>query len=256
MASKSHSDPTSEIDVSILIGVHNRVELTRACLMAVEVIVTDDCSSDGTGAFLASLGDRVRIISNEVRQGFGANMNRAAVEARGEYLCLLNNDTYVTTGWLIKLLNAARGDPAVGVVGNFHITPGTGKINHAGMVFDEDCRVLHLYRGMKADYPPARVTREFQMVTAACWLVPRALFLELNGFDPIFKNGCEDTDFCLRAREHGRKILYVGDSVIYHHGASSPGRMDHEDPNLSYFHRKWHGKIRPDVEDYLRRDRT
>ncbi len=265
MQSKMHPDPTYEIDVSILIAAHNRVELTRDCLdsvfahadpgIAMEIIVTDDCSSDGTDAFLASVGGRVRIISNAVRRCFGESMNRAALESRGKYLCLLNNDTLVTPGWLIKLLDAARADPAVGVVGNLHVTPATGRINHAGMVFDQECHALHLYRDLDAAYPPAHVTREFQMVTGACWLVPRALFLELNGFDLVFKNGCEDADFCLRARQLGRKVLYVGDSMIYHHGASSPGRMDHEGSNLEYFYRKWRGRIKPDLEEYLRRDR-
>jgi hypothetical protein len=265
MESKPHSEPTSKIDVSILIAAYNRVELTRACLesvfehadpgMSVEIIVTDDCSSDGTLAFLNSLADRVRVISNAVRQCFGENMNRAAIEARGEYLCLLNNDTEVTPGWLVKLLDAARRDPGIGVVGNLQIAPATGRIDHAGMVFDGELHAHHLYRHMDPAYPPARRTREFQMVTGACWLVPRALFLELGGFDPIFKNGCEDADFCLRARQHGRKVLYVGDSMIYHHGASSPGRMDHEESNLKKFYQKWDGQIRPDLERYLQDDR-
>jgi hypothetical protein len=262
--SKLGSLPKSQADVSILIAAYNRIELTRACLdsifaeadpgMTVEVIVTDDCSSDGTDAFLKSLGQEVRVISNGVRRSFGENMNRAAYEARGEYLCLLNNDAVVTPGWLARLLDAARKDPAVGVLGNLHITPATGKIDHAGMVFDREYNALHLYRGMDSSYRPAHLTREFQMVTGACWLVPRTLFLRMDGFDPIFKNGCEDTDFCLRLPLLDRKVLYVGDSVIYHHGASSPGRMDHEEANLNYFYSKWRGRIRPDLDDYLRRD--
>jgi len=265
MESKSQSGLAPRIEVSILIAAYNRVELTRACLesvfahadpgVAVEIIVTDDCSSDGTQAFLTSLGGRVRVISNAVRQCFGENMNRAAIVARGEYLCLLNNDTLVTPGWLVKLLDAARRDPEIGVVGNLHITPATGRINHAGMAFDRELRAHHLYRDMDPAYAPAHVTREFQLVTGACWLVPRGLFLELNGFDPIFRNGCEDADFCLRVRRLGRKVLYVGESMIYHHGASSPGRMDHEESNLKIFHQKWDGHIRPDLDDYLRDDR-
>lgn len=261
---KLGSLPKSQADVSILIAAHNRIELTRACLesvfanadpgMTVEVIVTDDCSDDGTAAFLKSLGQKLHVISNGVRRNFGGNMNRAACEARGEYLCLLNNDTVVTPGWLARLLDAARKDPAVGVVGNLHITPSTGRIDHAGMAFDREYNAVHLYRGMDASYPPAHLKREFQMVTGACWLVPRTLFLQMEGFDSGFKNGCEDTDFCLRLPLLDRKVLYVGDSVIYHHGASSPGRMDHEEANLDYFYSKWRGRIRPDLDDYLRRD--
>jgi GT2 family glycosyltransferase len=255
----------SGIDVSILIAAHNRLELTRACLdtvfanadpdIAVEILVTDDCSNDGTDSYLASLGGRIRVITNEARRSFGESMNRAAGEAWGDYLCLLNNDTLVTPEWLGKLLNAGRRDATIGVIGNLQITPATGKIDHAGMVFDKEYHVHHLYRHLDATYPPAHLTREFQMVTGACWLLTKAFFLEMGGFDPVFKNGCEDADFCLRARQRGRKVLYVGESMIYHHGASSPGRMDHEEANLEYFYRKWRGHIKPDLEDYLSSDR-
>jgi GT2 family glycosyltransferase len=250
--------------VSLLVPVCDRVELTRACLESVfacaeraiptEILVVDDCSTDETPAYLASLGERIRVLRNATRQGFGRNMNDAASLARGEFLCLLNNDTWVTRGWLSRLLKAARRDPRIGVVGNRHLTPGSGAINHAGMVFDDVGHPHHLYFGRPADFPPALLSREFQILTAACWLVPRPLFLELGGFDTGFRNSYEDVDFCLRAREHGRTVFYVGDSVIYHHGAQSPGRTDHEEANAAYFRRKWQGRIVPDQQAYLERD--
>ena len=181
-------------------------------------------------------------------------MNAAAGLARGTYLCLLNNDTFVTPGWLAPLVQAARSDPTIGVVGNRHLTPSTGKINHAGMVFDELGRPIHLYPGKDADFPPAQISREFQILTAACWLVPRDLYLELDGLDTAFKNGFEDVDFCLRCRERNRKMFYVADSVIFHYGQSSPGRTDYDQENALLFRRKWHNKICPDLQDYLIRD--
>jgi len=246
--------------VSILIPVHNRLDLTRPCLDSVfataepsipsEIIVIDDDSTDGTAAYLHSLGPRVRTIRNETRKCFADNMNMAAPLARGEYLCLLNNDTLVTAGWLQKLVAAARNDPAIAVVGNRHLTPGTNLIDHAGMVFDSRKRPVHLYRGLPADFRPALFSQEFQCVTAACWLVKKKIFLDLGGFDPEFKNSFEDIDFCLRAGQGGHKIFYVADSVIYHYGQSSPGRKDHETRNAQYFQRKWGAAIAPDLHRY------
>lgn len=258
-------DPASPAPlVSVLIPVCNRVELTQACLgslfacddptIPTEILVIDDASTDGTAAYLDGLGNRIHGLRNGSRHGFGRNMNRAASLARGEFLCLLNNDTEVTQGWLAAMLAAARRDPRIGVVGNRHLTPGSGSINHAGMVFDDEGRPIHLYAGRPADFPPARLSREFQVLTAACWLVPRTLFLELGGFDPAFRNGYEDVDFCLRAREHGRTVFYVGNSVIYHHGLASPGRTDHEEANAAYFREKWRDRIVPDLQAYLRQD--
>jgi GT2 family glycosyltransferase len=256
--------PSAAPCVSIIIPVHNRLDLTRACLDSVfanadasvpfEVLVVDDCSTDATPEYLASRAPRVRTIRNEERRSFGHSNNRAALLAQGEYLCLLNNDTLVTPGWLTRLVAAVRRDPTIGVVGNRHLTPGTGLINHAGMVFDGQRNPVHLYPGKPADFPAAMVSREFQIVTAACWLVPKSLFLELDGFDADFRNGYEDVDFCLRVRAHGRKVFYAADSVIYHYGQSSPGRTDSEAANALYFRRKWGAHIASDLDDYVTRD--
>jgi GT2 family glycosyltransferase len=250
--------------VSLLIPVHNGLEFTRACLaslfahadpdIATEILVIDDCSDDGTDAYLRSLGDAIRFVRNDSRGCFGHNINRAAPAAQGEFLLLLNNDTVVTLGWLGHMLSAALRDPLIGVVGNCQLYPGTRTINHAGMAFDAQRHPVHLYAHRPADFSPARVSREFQSVTGACWLVRRTLFLELDGFDPHFRNGWEDVDFCLRVRERGYKVWYAADSVIYHHLGASAGRFDCEAANERYFADKWHGRIVPDLNDYLARD--
>ncbi|HLW67020.1 MAG TPA: glycosyltransferase [Gemmataceae bacterium] len=250
--------------VSILIPVHNRVDLTRQCFESLlqhadssiptEFLVVDDCSTDETPAYLASLGKQIHVIRNEVRQCFGHNMNFAANEARGKYICLLNNDTLVTPGWLKRLVETVEQDAEIGVLGNRHLFPDSGKLNHAGMVFDESGKPTHLYPGLAADYPPALISREFQIVTAACWLVPRALFLQMGGFDEGFRNGFEDVDFCLRVRQKKLKVYYCANSVIYHYGQSSPGRTDNDAANEAYFRQKWEGQIKNDLQEYLRKD--
>jgi GT2 family glycosyltransferase len=250
--------------VSLLIPVHNRVELTRACLnsifknadpeIGVEIIVVDDCSTDGTGDYLNSLGDRIRVLRNDVRGCFGQNLNKAAGVARADYLVFLNNDTEVTPLWLRRMLDAALEDPSIGVVGNRQLYPNTRNVNHAGMVFDEQCKPVHLYPNKPADFPPANISRDFQALTGACILVPSEVFRELGGFDTAFRNGHEDVDFCLRAGQRGYRVHYVAESVIYHHIGSSPGRYDTEGENERHFAEKWRGKIVPDLDDYTSRD--
>jgi GT2 family glycosyltransferase/tetratricopeptide (TPR) repeat protein/glycosyltransferase involved in cell wall biosynthesis len=252
--------------VSVLIPVHNRVELTRACIdslfayadpdISTEIIVIDDCSTDGTADYLDSIYDRIRVFRNAERGCFGHNMNKAAALARSNYFVFLNNDTEVTPFWLRRILDAALGDPTIGAVGNCQLYSNTHRINHAGMVFDERCQPVHLYEDKASNFAAARVSRDFQAVTGACLLVPRKVFFELGGFDPEFRNGFEDVDFCLRARQRGYRVRYVGDSVIYHWVGSSPGRFGNEAQNQQYFAAKWAGKIVPDRQDYLVRDAT
>jgi GT2 family glycosyltransferase len=253
-------------EVSLLIPVHNRVELTRACLnsiyshadpvIVVEIIIVDDCSTDGTAEYLDSLGNRIHVLRNKARGCFGHNMNEAAALARSDYLVFLNNDTEVTPSWLRRMLDVAREDPTIGVIGNRQLYPATGNINHAGMIFDEQCRPVHLYPDKPAAFPPANISRDFQALTGACILVPRAVFRELGGFDSKFRNGHEDVDLCLRARQRGYRVRYVAESVIYHHIGSSPGRYDAEGENERHFAARWGGKIVSDLYDYMARDAT
>jgi GT2 family glycosyltransferase len=53
------------------------------------------------------------------------------------------------------------------------------------------------------------------MVTFACVLIPRPLYHELGGLDEAYRNGYEDCDFCLRARQAGRQVVYTPASTLY-----------------------------------------
>ena len=250
--------------VSILIAVYNRLDLTRSCLasleqyrtpeLTTEVIVVDDASNDGTGDYLTTHHSNVRVIRNQERTGFARNMNSAAGVASGKYLCLLNNDTLVTKNWLSHMVEVAKRNPDVGVVGNKHLWPDSGKVNHAGMAFGKDHLPWHLYPGFDPSSDCVNFDRDLQIVTGACCLIPAQLFHDLGGFDTNFLNGFEDVDFCLRVRERGYRVRFCHESVIYHYGQSSPGRKDNDEHNKNYFLRKWSGLIQPDLENYLSQD--
>jgi glycosyltransferase involved in cell wall biosynthesis len=101
---------------SIVIPCWNQLEFTRQCIAALkthtrppwELIVADNGSTDGTGAYLAGVQDvaavPVRVISNRENRGFPAAVNQGLQQARGEYLVLLNNDVVVTDAWLDQLI--------------------------------------------------------------------------------------------------------------------------------------------------------
>jgi GT2 family glycosyltransferase len=108
---------------TVIVPCWNQLEFTRQCITALvrstrrpwELIVVNNGSTDGTREYLAGVQDAaavpVTVIANSTNVGFPAAINQGLVQARGEYLILLNNDAVVTEGWLEQLIALTRAVP-------------------------------------------------------------------------------------------------------------------------------------------------
>ena len=242
-SAKAKSNPA----VSVVIPVFNNLALTQTCLESLrrtrtkaeyEIIVVNNASTDGTAEYLKNLekSDAVRVITNPSNKGFAQACNQGAQAARASLLLFLNNDTQVTDGWLDALVKTG-GQSNVGVVGA-KLLYADGTIQHAGIEFINGIPD-HVHRRSSADFPAANKSRELDMVTGACLMTLRNIFLKLGGFDEAFRNGVEDIDYCLRVRALGRKVVYQPQSVVYHHEGRTAGRFDHVNENLKMFFGRW-----------------
>ncbi len=239
------------MDVSILIPLFNRLDLTRVCLetlerttqrLRCEVIFVDDGSTDGTRDFLRGLeGPLRRVILNDAPRGYAANNNAAARLAKAPVLCLLNNDTALLAGWLEEMLAVLQRARAAGCVGNIQREPLSGLIDHIGIAFNKAGNPVHA--GKDSPSPPAARYTRWPAVTAACFLVRRSVYEQFGGFDESFSNGFEDVDFCLRTAETGLAHYTANRSVIYHHISSSPGRHRREAENLAIYRERWGWRV-------------
>jgi len=236
--------------VTIIIPTFNNLGLTRQCLETIfsntragsyELMVVDNASTDGTPAFLREQekAGRLKLISNVRNEGFARACNQGAQAANGPLALFLNNDTKVTSGWLDAMIGAARR-PQVGIVGA-KLLYADGRIQHAGIGFINGVPD-HPNRHAQADAPEVNQSRELDMVTGACLLIRRELFLKLAGFDEAYRNGVEDIDLCLRARAAGFKVVYEPNAVVYHLEGQSVGRFNHVTENLQLFFNRW-GKL-------------
>lgn len=237
--------------ISLVVPVHNRLDCTRVFLESLfattgavdfELIFVDDASWDGTREFFSRLEDpRIKVIYNDRRRGYARSINKGCREAQGKFLGLLNNDLILKPGWLEPMLRCFGERLRVGTVGNIQRNVETGDIDHAGIVFDLVGLPDHYGKNYPFIFPFDY--RDFPAVTAACMLIKRSLFEEMEGFDESYLNGCEDVDLCLRLRARKYRNLVAGKSVVHHHVSASPGRRDNDVLNNRKFLRRWKDEL-------------
>lgn len=237
-------------EISIIMAVYNRLDITRLCLPTldrslagrddVEIIIVDDCSTDGTRDFLRTLSHPYRCILRETKGNFAINNNLGVKASTGDILVFLNNDTELPADWLAPMLAALEECPGpVGLVGNLQTLPATGRVDHLGVVFPPWLTPLHV--GQHRRHIPRDLPRfsEWNAVTAACCLCRRSTFEEVGGFDEAYINGCEDIDLCLKMKRAGYRHYTANESVILHHKGASPGRKKHNNANLRRLKSVW-----------------
>jgi len=266
MTGQKSTEPVKQYDlnVSIIIPVYDKLDLTRQCLASLwehtpgdryEIIVVDNGSTDGTAEYLRELENEglVRALIQEENLGFARACNRGAASARGRYLLFLNNDTEVTDGWLSPLVQTLDHDPYVGAVGSKLLFPD-GTIQHAGvglMLRDlASGQVLygkHLWHAKPGDAFGAGKPLILRALTAACLMVRSDAFFQVVGFDEAYWNGNEDVDLCLKLGEAGWRLVYRPESVVVHYESQSgEERWVKMDENTTRLNKRWRDRISPD----------
>ena len=245
------------MDISIVIPVYNKLELTVNCVESIfkaksncdfEIVISDDCSSDGTFDYcknLANARKNVKYIKNVKNSGFAFTCNRGAETASGKYILFLNNDTVVTDFFLDNFLKTFDIFNNVGIVGA-KLLYEDNTLQHAGVLIFPDKKVDHLFRYFPKDYNKACEFRILSAVTAACMLVKKELFFREGRFDERFLNGFEDLDLCFKIREAGFKIVYNPEVEIYHLESKTRDVFTETNDNALILTEKWGKKIQPD----------
>jgi GT2 family glycosyltransferase len=219
-------------EVSIVIVTWNGKQFLDACLSAVgtqqgvtcETILVDNGSHDGTVEFVRARFPWVRIVELASNYGFAAGNNRGAREARGRYVAFLNNDTIADPGWL-RALRAGLDEPArialaTSLIVYMHdpqvIDSAGDGLTRAGGAFKR------LHGGRVSE---ARDSREVFGACGAAFLISKAAFDDIGGFDEDFFVSHEDVDLSYRARLRGHRCRYIAGAIVRHRGSATLGRV-------------------------------
>ena len=229
---KNINIPTcSQPIVSVIIPIYGQIDYTLCCLTSIaanlpsipfEVIVIDDCSTDNSLEILSEI-EGVVLLKKFSNQGFIRSCNDGAKAAKGTYLCFLNNDTEVTTGWLDELLRTFQTFTNTGFVGS-KLVYHDGTLQEAGGIIWRDGSAWNFGRNQDAGQPVYNYAREVDYCSGASIMVPRWLFNEIGGFDEHYLPAyCEDSDLALKIRDLGYGVIYQPFSVVVHHEGATSG---------------------------------
>ncbi|MAQ66596.1 MAG: hypothetical protein CMN69_07915 [Sphingomonadaceae bacterium] len=239
--------------VSIIVATRDKIDLLRTCVEGVllktdypsiDLIIADNDSRETEVLeFLEEIVNdgRVRVVRWPHLFNYSAINNYAAGFAKGEYICLLNNDIEVIEpNWLTELVREAV-QPGVGAVGARLLYPDRS-IQHAGVAIGIGNAAGHAHRGLPEGQPgyfaQALIARGTTAVTGACLLVSKKHFDGVGGLDERgLAVAYSDVDFCLKLRKLGLSNIYTPAATLIHHESKSRG-ADFAPNNLARYLRE------------------
>lgn len=208
-------------DVSIVLTTYNGWGLTKKCLaslveaaktssLVAEIIICDNCSTDETPTgWLAFQNDRwpIRYRRNKENLGYLRNANAGAGEARGTFLCLMNNDIIVQSGWLDALVEVLRENDDIGLVGPKYVDAEGNVVECGGAIYN-DGTAVQLGNGTAPDDPEFSHVADVHYCSMACVVLRTQIFRELSGYDERYIPAYyEDVDLCFRVAELGFRVV-------------------------------------------------
>lgn len=218
---------------SVIVPVYNGAGVIERCLNALaaqtvaperyEVIVVDDGSTDDTAAVIdcwRRAHPRLQLtLLSQANAGPAAARNRGAAAARAPLLLFTDADCAPTPTW-IEAMTAPFADPDVAGAKGAYVTEQTGLVPRFVQAEYED----------RYDRMAGQAQIDFIDTYSAAYR--RAIFLENNGFDPIFTTASvEDQEFSFRLAQKGYRLVFAPAARVSHL---------HDSGVREYFRRKYY----------------
>jgi glycosyltransferase involved in cell wall biosynthesis len=248
--------------VTIIIPNKDNIDILDVCVKSIlnksrygnyDILIVENNSTE-TATFeyynqIKETYSNIDVITYPDEFNYSRINNFAARHSSGEYLLFLNNDTEVISNdWIERLLEyTQRSD--VGITGSKLYYPDD-TIQHGGVIVGIAGSTGHSFLNMPKEsygYSSRLITvQNYSAVTAACMMMRKEVFNEINGFDEQYAIAYNDMDLCLRVREKGYLIVWTPFSELYHHECKTRGYNDTLEKQsvcmreTDLFMRRWH----------------
>jgi glycosyltransferase involved in cell wall biosynthesis len=244
---------------SIIIPTYNRPKQLVICLQSFthldyprdqfEVIVIDDGSDTSLQPIIDSFSNHLDItLFNQINAGPAAARNTGAERAIGGFLAFTDDDCTPAPDWLQKLAKHFTEDPEHAIGGRVLNALSKNPYATTSQIIVD---VAYAHYNANLDQANFFATNNLT--------VPAGPFHAIGGFDPTFRTA-EDREFCDRWQQHGFKMTYLPEALVYHSNALDFRTFWRQHFNYGRgayrFHRtraqRGTGRFRPDLKFYMR----
>ncbi len=246
--------------VDVIIACYNNVEYLKMCVSSImmntthpyHLIISDAGSNAETWGYLKALKGISVLGSPEQRINYSEACNAGIKASQSKYFVILNSDVIVSKGWLTNMVDKMDHTDRLavcGVLSNCDIgwlinnprrpdlptypmkLEKSGIELHPGMKIETiKPHVEELYSFMdKSNVANAGKYSRQPWVAVYATIFARCAVDEVGFMDPIFRNGCEDLDWCVRLSKFGYVIGQALDAFVFHFGGISRAAYQIED---------------------------
>lgn len=205
------------------------------------IYVVDNNSADDSVRFLQQSYPEIGLVVNTSNGGFAKGYNDGLKHIDADIFCLLNSDVEVSPNWLQPIIKAFQNNSNAAIIQPkildlkrpeyFEYAGAAGGfIDRLGYPF---CRG-RIFQALEKDEGQYNDIKEVFWATGACMFIKSDLFKALDGFDEDYFAHQEEIDLCWRAKNRGHKVLYVGESSVFHLGGSTLKNMDPKKTYLNF----------------------
>jgi GT2 family glycosyltransferase len=260
-----HFTLNNEPSIDIIIPTRDRIELMRMCVESIltkttykryKIIIVDNGSveQESIDQFQAWTENHknIEVIRDDSPFNYSRLNNQAVFQSQADLVCLLNNDIeIITPDWLEEMAGYAMRDD-IGCVGARLWYPDD-TLQHGGVIVGLGGVAGHSHKYLPkndAGYMGrAVVPQALSAVTAACLMIKRNVYMQVNGLDEDLRVAFNDVDFCLRVRDAGYRNVWTPFAEMYHHESASRGHEDNPEKiarfngEIDFMKKRWGNKL-------------
>lgn len=223
----------------VIVNWNGKMDLLE-CLASIEeldypagrltVLVVDNASADGSQAAVSEAYPEYVLIENDANIGYARAVNQGierGLDLGVDYVWVFNNDVVVDKGSLRKLVETGEQDESIGVIGPvIYSGRSPDEIDHAGYSLDLwTGRLRPLKYGRDVFASDEDEVADADSVLGCSNLIRTPVFEKIGLFRTIYGVYFEETDFNLRARRAGFRVVVAKNAKVVHKGSATMNKF-------------------------------